>query len=250
VESGVAIVDAEKLAEAFVELADTMVDDFDVLDLLHVLATRCVDLLDAAAAGLLLTENGSELQLVVSSSERAQLVELFQLQHDEGPCVDCFHSGESVSNDRLDQAQTRWPTFAPAATNAGFVSVIALPMRLRGQVIGALNLFGTTDSAPISEQHIRIAQAMADTATIAILQDRLARSRSVVNEQLQVALNSRITIEQAKGVLSARLGISVDEAFEALRSHARSTRRKLTEVAEEVAQGNSAGIRSSEHSDR
>ncbi|MGH3812824.1 MAG: GAF domain-containing protein, partial [Pseudonocardiaceae bacterium] len=162
--------DSQKLAAVFVELADTMVDDFDVLDLLHVLTTRCVDLVGAAAAGLLLTENSSDLRLVVSSSERAQLVELFQLQHHEGPCVDCYQSGEPVITDRLEQAEDRWPNFAPAAIAAGFASVIALPMRLRGQVIGALNLFGTAHTAPVSEEHIRIAQAMADTATIAILQ--------------------------------------------------------------------------------
>jgi GAF domain-containing protein len=243
-------VDSEKLAEAFVELADTLVDDFDVVDLLHVLTTRCVDLLGAAAAGLLLTENGGDLRLVVSSNERTQLVELFQLQHEEGPCVDCFHSGEPVSGDRLDQAETRWPRFAPAATMAGFVSVVALPMRLRGRVIGALNLFGTADSQPISDQRIRIAQAMADTATIAILQDRVARSHKMVTEQLQVALNSRIVIEQAKGMLSARLGIGIDEAFNVLRSRARSTRRRLTELAEEVAQGNWAGIGIRDQSDR
>jgi GAF domain-containing protein len=229
--------DSQKLANVFVELADTLVDDFDVLDLLHLLTTRCVDLLSAAAAGLLLTENGGELRLVVSSSEQAQLVELFQLQHHEGPCVDCFHSGEPVGTDRLDQAEERWPSFAPAAAAAGFASVIALPMRLRGQVIGALNLFGTAHGAPVSHEHLGLAQAMADTATIAILQERLARSRQLVTEQLEFALNSRIVIEQAKGVLSERLGIGTDEAFEVLRSHARSTRHRLTEVAEEAAQG-------------
>jgi GAF domain-containing protein len=231
-------VDSEQLAAVFVELADTLVDDFDVYDLLHTLTNRCVDLLGAAAAGLLLTENGGDLQLVVSSSEQAQLLELFQLQHDEGPCVDCYHLGEPVTVGLLEQTETRWPSFAQAATAAGFVSVTALPMRLRGQIIGALNMFGSAHSPPASEQHIRLAQAMADAATIAILQDRLARSRRVVNEQLQVALNSRIVIEQAKGVLSTRLGVDTDEAFGVLRSHARSTRRRLLEVADDVAQGN------------
>jgi GAF domain-containing protein len=225
------------LAAVFIELADTLVDEFDVYDLLHVLTNRCVDLIGAEAAGLLLTENGDGLRVVVSSSEQAQLVELFQLQHEQGPCVDCYHSGEPVITDHLDQAEERWPDFAPAATAAGFVRVIALPMRLRGRVIGALNLFGTADSPAVDEQHIRIAQAMADAATITILQDRLTRSRRVLNEQLQVALNSRTIIEQAKGVLAARLDVSTDEAFEVLRSRARSTRRHLTEVADEVANG-------------
>jgi GAF domain-containing protein len=233
-----AVVDPEKLAAVFVELADSLVDDFDVIELLHVLTARCVDLLGAAAAGLLLTEDGGDLRLVVSSSEQAEVVELFQLQNDEGPCVDCYHSGEPVAAGSLDQAVARWPRFAPAAATAGFASVIALPMRLRGHVIGALNLFGTADAPPISDAHISIAQAMADTATITILQERAARSRSMVNEQLQTALNSRVVIEQAKGVLSTRLDISTHEAFEMLRSRSRSMRRRLTEVAEEVARGN------------
>jgi GAF domain-containing protein len=229
--------DVEKLATVFVELADTLVDDFDVYDLLHKLATRCVELLDAAAAGLLLTADGGQLELVVSSSEQAQLVELFQLQHLEGPCVDCFRSGEPVTVPNLDEAQDRWPSFAPAATRRGFTSVTALPMRLRGEVIGALNMFGVAGSSPVSDEQIPIAQALADASTIAILQHRLAHDRQVVNEQLQHALNSRIAVEQAKGVLSARLGMSTDEAFEVLRTHARTTRRRLTRVAEEVAQG-------------
>jgi GAF domain-containing protein len=242
-------VDAEKLARVFVELADTLVDDFDVYDLLHTLATRSVEMLDATAAGLLLTADGGQLQLVVSSSEKAQLVELFQLQHREGPCVDCFQSGEPVTVQQIDEAHSRWPNFAPAASRAGFTSVMALPMRLRGQVIGALNTFGVAESAPLSEEQIPIAQALADAATIAILQHRLAHDKQVVNEQLQVALNSRIAIEQAKGVLSARLNKTTDEAFEVLRLHARSTRRRLTDLAEDVAQGNWSDF-SAETSDR
>jgi GAF domain-containing protein len=229
--------DPQKLAEVFVELADTLVDDFDVYDLLHTLTNQCVELLDAEAAGLLLTADDGQLQLVVSSSERAQLIELFQLQHDEGPCVDCFRSGKPVAIAHLDDANSRWPRFAPAATNAEFTSVIALPMRLRGEVIGALNMFGVADGPPVTDEVIPVAQALADASTIAILQHRIARSRQVVNEQLQVALNSRIAIEQAKGVLSARLDKTTDEAFEVLRLHARSARRRLTEVAEEVASG-------------
>jgi GAF domain-containing protein len=231
------VVDSEKLAAVFVELADTLVDDFDPLDLLHLLATRCVELLGAAGAGLLLTEDGGDLRMVVSSSDQARLLELFQLQNEEGPCLDCFHTGQPVIEPALDRAEPRWPNFAPAAVDAGFVSVVALPMRLRGQVIGALNLFGTSDHAPVREEHLPIAQSLADASTIAIIQDRLTRNRTLVNEQLQVALNSRVAIEQAKGVLSARLGIGTDEAFELLRTHSRSSRLRLTEIAEDVASG-------------
>jgi GAF domain-containing protein len=229
--------DSAKLATVFVELADTLVDDFDVLDLLHVLATRSVELLGAAAAGLLLTDDGDELRLVVSSTEQAQLMELFQVQNDEGPCLDCYHSGQPVLVPRLEDAQERWPNFARAAKDSGFTSVVALPMRLRGQIIGGLNLFGTGDTPPVRNEDLPTAQALADAATIAIMQGRLARGLDVVNEQLQTALNSRVVIEQAKGALSRHLGISTEEAFEILRSRARSTRRRLSDVAADVAQG-------------
>lgn len=229
--------DSAKLAAVFVELADTLVDDFDVLDLLHVLASRSVELLGAAAAGLLLTDDGDELKLVVSSTERAQLMELFQLQNDEGPCLDCYDSGEPVLVPRLEDAQERWPNFARAANDSGFTSVVALPMRLRGRTIGGLNLFGTGDTPPVRNEDLPTAQSLADAATIAIMQGRLARGLDVVNEQLQTALNSRVVIEQAKGALSRHLSISTEAAFEILRSRARSTRRRLSDVAEDVAQG-------------
>ena len=238
------MVDTERLAGVFVELADTLVDDFDVHDLLHVLAARCVDVLGVAAAGLLLTENGNDLRVVVSSSERAQLLELLQLQDDEGPCLDSYRNGVAISAHRLDQADTRWPRFATAATREGFTSVMALPLRLRGQVIGALNLFGTAVTTPLTDELVPIAQSLADVATIAILQDRLVRSRGLLNEQLTIALDSRITIEQAKGMLATRLDIGTDEAFGLLRSRARSSRRRLAEVADEVIRGGWTGYTS------
>jgi GAF domain-containing protein len=224
----------EKLAETFVSLADTLVDDFDVHDLLHVLTSRCAELLDAAAAGLMLADSDGQLRITVASSENARLLDVFQIQSDEGPCLDCYRSGEPVRAQRLGDAGTRWPRFAAAAVEQGFTAVVALPLRLRGEVIGALNLFGDAGRAAITEQEIPIAQAMADVATIAILQDRLARDRSLLTDQLQIALNSRIAIEQAKGALSNRLDIGTDEAFAMLRDRARSSRRRLVEVAEEV----------------
>ncbi|HWL98168.1 MAG TPA: GAF and ANTAR domain-containing protein [Nocardioidaceae bacterium] len=228
--------DTEKLAATFIDLADTLVDDFDVLDLLYVLVTRCEELWGLAAAGLLLSDDQNRLRVAVASNESARLLEIFQIQYDEGPCLECYHTGGPVSANDLDSADGRWPRFAPAATAAGFVAVHALPMRLRGEVIGALNLFSDSRVPPISEQEIPIAQALADVATIAILQDRLARSRETLAEQLQGALNSRIAIEQAKGALALHLGINPEQAFELLRERARSTRRRLTEVAAEVVQ--------------
>jgi transcriptional regulator with GAF, ATPase, and Fis domain len=225
--------DTERLAETFVSLADTLVDDFDVLDLLHVLTTRCVDLLDADAVGLMLADSEGELRITVASNESARLLDLFQLQNDEGPCLECFRSGQPVGAERLADARQRWPRFTPAAEAVGFTAVLALPLRLRGQIIGALNLFGGS-GAPISEAATPVAQALADVATIAILQDRLARDRNLLAEQLQTALNSRVAIEQAKGALSNQFDIGTDEAFDRLRHRARSTNRRLVEVAEQV----------------
>jgi GAF domain-containing protein len=230
-------VETEKLAQTFVSLADTLVDDFDVLDLLHTLTTQCAELLDAAAVGLLLADSEGTLRVTVASNESARLLDLFQLQNDEGPCLDCYHGGEPVGTARLDTADARWPRFASAAVAEGYTAVLALPLRLRGEVIGALNVFGDSRGAPVSEAEIPVAQALADVATIAILQDRLARDRSVLAEQLQSALNSRVAIEQAKGALSNQLGVGVDQAFLLLRDRARSTRRRLLDVAEAVVRG-------------
>ena len=228
--------DAEKLAGTFVRLADTLVEDFDVHDLLQTLASRCVDLFGVGAAGLLLADEHGRLQVVVSSNERTRLLELFQVQNDEGPCLDCFRTGGPVKVDDLAMAQQRWPGFVAHAVAEGFGSVVALPMRLRGEAIGALNLFGGPDSTAFTDQQLVIAQALADVATIAIVQERLARNSDLLATQLQVALNSRIAIEQAKGALATLLQIGLDEAFYLLRAHARSNRRHLVEVARDVVE--------------
>jgi hypothetical protein len=224
------------LAETFVELADTLVDDFDVIDFLHGLAARCVELLEVAAAGIVLADQGGSLRTVAASDERARLLELFEVQSDEGPCRDCYQLGAAVVNVDLEGARERWPLFAPRAIAGGFRSANALPLRLRSEVIGSLNLFhagaGGLDSAAL-----RMAQALADTATIGILQQRTIRRAEVVTGQLQVALTSRIVIEQAKGVLAERLKISTDSAFGVLRAAARSRNRLLSDLAREVANG-------------
>jgi len=226
--------DTAKLAQTFVTLADTLVDDFDVLDLLHTLATRCAALLDVAAVGLLLADSEGQLRVTVASSEDARLLDLFQIQNEEGPCLECYRTGERVRAFDLEDEETRWPRFSTVAVGQGYGSVVALPLRLRGQVIGAMNLFGDSGSTTITEEDIPVAQALADVATIAILQDRLAQDRNVLTEQLQVALNSRVAIEQAKGALANKLEIGTDEAFALLRGRARSTRRRLVEVAHDV----------------
>jgi hypothetical protein len=224
------------LAETFVELADTLVDDFDVIDFLQVLAVRCVELLDVAAAGIVLADQGGSLRTVAASDERARLLELFEVQNDEGPCRDCYQFGAAVVNVDLDGARERWPQFAPRAIAGGFRSANALPLRLRSQVIGSLNLFHA-DAGGLDGPELRMAQALADAATIGILQQRTIRRGEVVAGQLQAALTSRIIIEQAKGVLAERLRISTDDAFEVLRGAARSRNRLLSDLAREIADG-------------
>jgi transcriptional regulator with GAF, ATPase, and Fis domain len=230
---GTDLVDSGKLAHTFVELADNLIDDFDALELLTVLVERSVEVLGVAAAGLLIADGQDQLRLMASSAESARLLELYQIQNDEGPCLECYRTGTPVSIGSMQEASSRWPRFAEAASSLGFVGVLALPLRLRGQVIGALNLFDA-DSVLSDPKTHPVAQAMADVATIAILQERLGKQQDVLNQQLQSALTSRVVIEQAKGVLAARLDIEMEQAFERLRKRSRDDRRRLVEVAEEV----------------
>jgi hypothetical protein len=228
--------DADLLSDTFVELADTMVADFDVIDFLHLLTDRSVILLSASAAGVMLADPRGELRVAASSNEAAGLLDLFQIQNDEGPCLDCYRTGQPVTATDLSGPGQRWPQFAAAATQYGFRTVEALPMRLRNQVIGALNLFRVT-AGPFDPPTLRLGQALADVATIGLLQERSVRRGDVLAEQLQGALNSRVTIEQAKGKLAERLGIDMDEAFTVLREHARNSNQKLTDVARNFVTG-------------
>ena len=220
------------LAEAFVGLADTLVADYDVVDLMDRLATTVVDLLDVDAAGILLSDPRGGLQLVASSSEATRLLELFQLQDDEGPCLDCISSGRPVLVDVLED-DARWPRFTARAADAGFTAVYAVPMRLRDEVIGGLNMFRSA-GAPLGAEDVRVAQALADVATIGVLQQRSTHRVSLLAEQLQTALDSRISIEQAKGVLAQRGGTDLDAAYRALRRHARDGNHRLSELADRV----------------
>lgn len=224
-----------QLTDVFVEMADTFVDDFDVIDFLHNLTGRCVELLGVTAAGLMLTDERDKLQVIAASTEQTRLLELFQLQTDQGPCVDCFRSGEPVSVADLRSAG-QWPHFTAAAAEVGFASVHALPMRLRTEVIGALNLFHT-EAGRLDEETQRVGQALADVATIGLLQQRAIQHRDSLTEQLQTALNSRVLIEQAKGTLSERLGLEVHEAFVILRREARSRNQRLSDFARAVLEG-------------
>jgi transcriptional regulator with GAF, ATPase, and Fis domain len=222
--------DADLLSDTFVELADTMVADFDVIDFLQLLTDRSVMLLSASAAGVLLADPRGELRVAASSNQAAGLLELFQVQNDQGPCLDCYRTGRPVTAADLSGPGQQWPQFAVAATEYGFRTVQALPMRLRDQVIGALNLFRAAPG-PFGPAELRLGQALADVATIGLLQERNVRHSDTVAEQLQRALNSRVIIEQAKGKLAERLGIDMDQAFTLLRDYARNSNQRLTDVA-------------------
>ncbi|MEI5097722.1 GAF and ANTAR domain-containing protein [Streptomyces sp. PmtG] len=218
------------LAKTFVELADNLVADFDLIDFLRLLTDRCVGLLGASAAGVLLADRDGELRVMAASDEQVRLLELFQLQNDEGPCLDCFRTGSPVSVPDLRTETARWPRFTAQAQLYGFGAVQALPMRLRDEVVGALNLFRAT-AGPFDPVGTPIAQALADVATISLLQQRSTHRSTVLNEQLQTALNSRVLIEQAKGKLAERHSMDMEQAFTALRRYARAHNRRLSDVA-------------------
>jgi transcriptional regulator with GAF, ATPase, and Fis domain len=231
--------DAELLSDTFVDLADTLVADFDVIDFLHLLTDRSVALLAASAAGVMLADPRGQLRVAAASSEAAGLVELFQIQNDQGPCLDCFRTGRPVTAADLTGPDQPWPRFAAAATAAGFAAVQALPMRLRDLVIGALNLFAT-EPGGFTPAGLRIGQALADVATIGLLQERQLRHSETVAEQLQAVLNSRVVIEQAKGKLAERNGLDMGQAFRLLHDHARDTNQRLTDLARDFIDGGAA----------
>lgn len=221
------------LAERLVTLADTLVDDFDVVEVLDGLMSMSLELLDADEAGLLLTDPKGGLQRVASSSEEARLLELLQVQTREGPCFEAVAEGKAIAVDDIEQTRDRWPTFAERALSDGFHSVYAFPMRLRDATVGGLNLFCGRARALDVEDRV-IAKALADVATIGILQQRSIHRATLLAENLQQALNTRIVVEQAKGVLSERGQLPMDETFQLLRSHARSHNMKISDLARAV----------------
>ncbi|HSL59114.1 MAG TPA: GAF and ANTAR domain-containing protein [Acidimicrobiales bacterium] len=225
-----------QLGDTMVTLADTLVNDFDVIDLLTMLADRCVTILGVSAAGLMLAGPDGTLRVIASSSEQMRLLELFELQTDQGPCLESYQTGEPVTHLDLATATARWPRFAPEAIANGFRSVHALPMRLRGDVIGALNLFHT-GAEGIDDEGVRAARAFADIATIAILQYRATIGSHELIDQLNTALNTRIVIEQAKGIVAERRQLDMERAFAALRGHARNHNLRLADVAKAVVAG-------------
>ncbi|MGB3438610.1 MAG: GAF and ANTAR domain-containing protein [Actinophytocola sp.] len=226
-----------RVAQAFVNLADTMVDDFDLTEFLHMLVDHCVDLLEVDAAGVLLSDQRGGIRMAAASSEKAQLLEVFAAETDGGPCVECVRTGNVVTSTDLPADAERWPRYAAAADACGFRAVHALPMRLRRDVIGALSLLNTRPDG-MHATSTQLGQALADVATIGILQQRSIDHSAVVTEQLQTALNSRVIIEQAKGMLAAHSGtLTPDEAFSALRGYARAHHHRLSDLARQVIAG-------------
>ena len=221
----------ERLLEVMVEITDTLVDDFDLMAFLYTLTLRTAELLDASEVGLMISDGAGALQFVAASREVAATLELFQQQVHEGPCLDAFQTGTTVTNIELASAADRWPEFAPRAMEAGFAVVHAFPMRLREQVIGALNVFTSGDHL-LSTHKLTVVRGLADVATISLLQERALRRATELTEQLKVALSSRVLIEQAKGALAQIHGTDVETAFQMLRAYARRHNQRLTDLAE------------------
>jgi GAF domain-containing protein len=224
------------LVETFVELADTLVDAYDIIDFMQTLAERVVELLDVSAAGIMLADSDGNLRHAACSSEQMRLVEFFELQVEEGPCFDAFREQHSILCSSPEDAEVRWPRFAPHAQSAGYAAVSAVPMRLRSQVIGALNLFSAEPGRP-NEEDLGVAQAMADIATIGILHERVVRDSRDFSAQLQFALESRIAIEQAKGIVAEHNQMNVDKAFELIRRFTRDQNRLLSDTARQIIDG-------------
>ncbi len=227
----------DAIIQALVSMADVLVEDFDVVDMLTGLTRKCVDLLGISAAGVMIADPSNVLHVIASSSEEMRVLELFELQSEQGPCLDAYHSGESVHHQMLlTSPATTWPLFTQAALDAGFHAVSALPLRLRDTTIGALNLF-TTGRMPMDTGGAVVARAFADLATISIVQHRSTDQLQRINDQLSYALNSRILIEQAKGIIAERAKVDLQEAFNRLRRYTRNNNLRLTDVAAAAVAG-------------
>lgn len=227
------VVRESAIIDAFVFLSDTLVADFDVIEFLNVLTERCVELSTADEAAVMLAAPSGHLQAVASSSERGRLLELFELQNEDGPCLDAFRSGEVVTSPDLERERERWPRFAPQAVDVGYRSVHSVPLKLREEIIGALNLLSVHEGR-LSDLDARLVHALTDIATVGVLQERTISRSTSTAAALQTALSSRIRIEQAKGVLAERSNLTIDEAFDLLRTYARQNHLRLSDVAERV----------------
>ena len=245
-------ISVERLADLFVELAEPLADDFSVVDFLQLVASRTAELVDGSTVGVLLANPHNQLRFIAATSRASKVLDepfeleqaaLLALQDEEGPCLECFHTGVPLLDVELQAGDSPWPRFAAQATGHGFRSVHAFPMRLRSEIIGALSLFGDHERR-LAPTEAHLVQAVADAATIRLMQGRAVRRAQVLASQLQAALDSRIVIEQAKGAIALLHGTSVDTAFEMMRSHARTTHAQLSDVAKQVVttHGEIAGL--------
>lgn len=225
-----------RISRTFIRLADTQVSAFDLADSLNGLAEQCVELLAVPAAGVLLLDPHGNLAAAAPSAQREKLMALFSTGADSGFWADILQSGTAVHCTELHSEPARWPSFTTAAEKCGFKALHALPMRLRERTIGVLILLSSEPGGADSDD-LALAQALADIATIGILQHRTIETGDRLNQQLQTALTSRVVIEQAKGVLSHHGSLSMDEAFRRLRRYTRSHNRLLTDLAGSVADG-------------
>lgn len=228
------------VVDTLAEIAGSLIDDFDVVDVLTTLADRCVELFGVSGAGMMVATPDGRLAVAASSGPTVQILELLEQQSEEGPCPDCYRSGEPLVDQTMADALDRWPNFAPRALEAGYRSVHALPLRFRGQAFGALNLYSVS-KAPLQDSEVRAAQALADLATVTIVQHRALSEAQLLNDQLQHALTSRIAVEQAKGMIAGLSGVDMDTAFSLLRRYGRANDMGLTEVAMDVVSGALAG---------
>jgi GAF domain-containing protein len=207
-----------QLSKIFVEAADTLTDDFDLREFLHMLTIRTADLVGAAAVGMLLADEHDELHSMAASQDKAKWLELFQLQNHEGPCLEACRTGRPVVGADLPAAGSRWPLFAP-------------PLRVRHEVIGALNGFGVTAGADFDDADVPIVQAVADIAAIGLLQQRVLLREQTLTDQLQHALDSRGVIEQAKGVIMRASDVGPDQAFALIGAFARRHNTRIADLA-------------------
>lgn len=219
-----------RLLEAVVSLVDSLLEDFDVVELVTDLTRQCAQLLDVASAGLLLAGPDGQLRLVTATSGRTAELELFQLQTHEGPCLECYRTGRQLSVADLRTAARRWPGFVEAARRQGFASVHAIPMRAAGTVIGALGLFGVTPGE-LNPLDLAVGQTLAHVATVAILQQH-GPAPETVSIRLRDVLRQQVLVEQAKGLVHDALRVPLDEAATLLRAYARRHHRHLTDVCE------------------
>jgi GAF domain-containing protein len=222
-----------RIVETFATLADTLVDSYDVVELLQTLVETCADVLDVDAAGIMLANAWGELEVIASTSETSRLMEVLQLDAEAGPCMTTFTTGQPVACPDIADAPAEWAAFSAGALALGVRSAHAVPLRLRATVIGTLNLFGTAPGT-LSAPDLRIARAMADVATIGILHERTLREHEVVQAQLQRAIVSREVIEQAKGVVSHVRSVSIEDAFGIIRAHAVASGERLSDVAQAI----------------